>query len=85
MGVRARERLKPEWMEGLGPRNTVMGNLYNFHPDEWKNVALPVVECISQLLKEVYKLHMRVDSDSKVIDRIEKLEREHHERLRRDI
>lgn len=80
-----REKLRPDWMEGIGPRGTAMGNLYQYHPEEWKNIALPIVDVITALLKEVYKLHMRSEHDFKFAEKIEKNEREHFTRVTRDI
>ena len=85
VGGRTREKLKPDWMEGIGPRSTQMGNLYNYHPDEWKNIALPIVEVITTLLREVYKLHLRIDHDMKFVEKIDKNEREHHRLVTKDI
>ena len=72
-------------MEGIGSRSTAMGNLYNIHPEEWKNIALPIVEVITTLLREVYKLHLRQETDFKVVDKIEKNERDHYIRVTKDI
>ena len=52
--------LDPEWMSAARA-HTNMGNLYAFHPKDWNNIPHPLVDVVTCLLQEVYKLHQKTD------------------------
>ena len=54
-----------------------MGKMFEQNPAEWKNIALPVVDCITVLLQETYKLHLyHTDQVAQTNHKIDKLKKD---------
>ena len=54
-------------------------------PGEWKNIALPLVTCIRQLLVEVHRVGLKCEDNSKVLHIVKQKESEHHRQLAQEL
>ena len=61
-------------------RNSQPFPLSQAHPEEWKNIAIPITETICLLLKEVHRLGLRDDEHCKQLASLKQKQQEEEQR-----
>ena len=50
----------PTWMHDIN-KNSPGCSLKGIFPEEWNNIALPIVDTLILMLKEIYRLDLKTD------------------------
>ena len=74
----------PTWMDDIN-KNSPGCSLRGIFPEEWNNIALPIVDTLILMLKEIYRLDLKTDDLGKSSNTLKQKQVDNYKQSNRNI